>query len=97
MVWAGRDLSTLPSFWTADCVNHADPMQNNVGLDALRAYHESFFVNFLLAFSAAFGHAPTGRNVSLASIRIDRFVSSKIAEHWSVADMAGFLQQLQAP
>ena len=42
-----------------------------------------------------FGKPPTGRVVSLASIRIDRFEDDKIAEHWSVADMAGFMQQLQ--
>lgn len=41
-----------------------------------------------------FGHPPTGRDVTLASIRIDRFEGGKIAEHWSVADMAGFLKQL---
>ena len=41
-----------------------------------------------------FGKPPTGKVVTLASIRIDRFEGGKIAEHWSVADMAGFTQQL---
>lgn len=36
----------------------------------------------------------TGKTVALSSIRIDRFEGNKIAEHWSVADMAGFMQQL---
>jgi predicted ester cyclase len=40
------------------------------------------------------GVAATGRNVSLATMRIDRIVNGKIAEHWSVADMAGLMQQL---
>lgn len=42
------------------------------------------------------GIAPTGRTVSLATIRIDRMQGGKIAEHWSVADMAGLVQQLKA-
>ena len=40
------------------------------------------------------GISPTGKDVSLATIRIDRLQGGKIAEHWSVADMAGFMQQL---
>jgi predicted ester cyclase len=40
------------------------------------------------------GVPATGRSVSLATIRIDRIVDGKIAEHWSVADMAGLVQQL---
>ena len=43
-----------------------------------------------------FGIAPTGKSVSLASIRIDRIKNDRIAEHWSVGDMAGLMQQLQA-
>jgi predicted ester cyclase len=39
-------------------------------------------------------HKATGRKVSLATIRIDRIVQGKIAEHWSIADMADFAQQL---
>jgi predicted ester cyclase len=41
------------------------------------------------------GIAPTGKNALLRTIRIDRLRSGKIAEHWSVADMAGLMQQLQ--
>jgi predicted ester cyclase len=40
------------------------------------------------------GIAPTGRNVRLATIRIDRIADGKIAEHWSIGDMAGLMQQL---
>ncbi len=39
-------------------------------------------------------HAPSGRTVTLDSIRIDRFEGGKIAEHWSVADLAGLQRQL---
>ncbi len=123
VVWEGHDVSALATYWTGDCVNHAAPEHNRVGLDALRAYHEGFFTGFLPAFSnpriefvqqvaegdrvvsqmifqadhtgPLFGHPPTGKSVSLVSIRIDRFEDGKIAEHWSVADMAGFMQQLQ--
>jgi predicted ester cyclase len=123
VVWEQHDLSALPTFWTADCMNHASPEPNNVGLSALLAYHEGFITGFLPAFSnprieflqqvaegdrvvsqmvftarhtgSVFGKAPTGKIVSLASIRIDRFEGDKIAEHWSVADMAGFTEQLQ--
>lgn len=42
------------------------------------------------------GHAPSGRTVTLATIRIDRLEGDRIAEHWSVADMAGLLAQIQA-
>ena len=44
---------------------------------------------------AFFGTPPTGKTVSLATIRIDRLRDRTIAEHWSVADMAGLLQQLK--
>ena len=40
------------------------------------------------------GVAPTGRAVTLATIRIDRLENGMIAEHWSVADIAGLLHQL---
>jgi predicted ester cyclase len=39
-------------------------------------------------------HKEKNRHISFASIRIDRMSEGKIAEHWSVADMAGLLQQL---
>ncbi len=42
-----------------------------------------------------FGIPATGKRISLASMRIDRFRNGKIAEHWSVADIAGLMQQLQ--
>ena len=123
VVWEQQNLSALPTFWTADCINHAAPAPDNVGLNAIRAYHQGFVEHFLPAFSRstieylqqvaegdrvvsqmlftgdhtgiAFGKPPTGRRVSLASIRIDRFEGGKIAEHWSVADMAGLMQQLE--
>ncbi len=44
-----------------------------------------------------FGKPPTGKAASLASIRIDRFDGGKIAEHWSVADMDGFMRQIEGP
>ena len=40
------------------------------------------------------GHKPTGKTVTLDTIRIDRVEAGKIAEHWSVADMAGLMQQI---
>jgi predicted ester cyclase len=38
---------------------------------------------------------PTGKSISMSAIRIDRLRDSKIAEHWSVSDLAGLMQQLQ--
>lgn len=49
-VWNEGNLDALPRFWSADCVNHAMPSTQNVGLSALRAYHESFLAAFA-AFS----------------------------------------------
>ena len=47
--------------------------------------------------TGAFMGAPaTGRDVALATIRIDRLAAGRIAEHWSVADMAGLMSQIQA-
>ncbi len=47
--------------------------------------------------SGAFmGIAPSGKSVSMQAIRIDRFADGKIAEHWSVADLAGLMQQIQS-
>ena len=40
------------------------------------------------------GLQATNRTVHLATIRIDRLFGGKIDEHWSVADMAGLMQQL---
>ena len=123
VVWDGRDLSQLPTYWTPGCVNHAAPASSQVGLDALRVYHEGFFNGFLRAFTDAkidyvqqvaegdrvvtqmifsglhtgelFGKPPTHKVVSLASIRIDRFEDGKIAEHWSVGDVAGLMRQIE--
>lgn len=41
------------------------------------------------------GVAATGRSVALSTIRIDRLRDGRIAEHWSIANMAGLMQQLQ--
>jgi steroid delta-isomerase-like uncharacterized protein len=43
-----------------------------------------------------FGIAPTGRQVTLTGIHIDRIQNGKIVEHWDEADIAGLLQQLDA-
>jgi steroid delta-isomerase-like uncharacterized protein len=43
-----------------------------------------------------FGIPPTGKNISMSAIRIDRMQDGKIAEHWSVGNMAGLMQQLQS-
>lgn len=42
------------------------------------------------------GIQPTGKQVALGTIRIDRLRDGRIAEHWSVADIAGLMQQLHA-
>lgn len=47
--------------------------------------------------SSAFqGIPPTGRQVSLTGIDIDRIVNGKVVECWSFADDLGLLQQLGA-
>jgi predicted ester cyclase len=38
---------------------------------------------------------PTGKNISMSVIRIDRIQDGKIAEHWSVSDAGELIQQLQ--
>jgi predicted ester cyclase len=38
---------------------------------------------------------PTGKTILLPVIRIDRLQDGKIAEHWSVADLAGVFWQIQ--
>jgi predicted ester cyclase len=40
-------------------------------------------------------HSPTGRRVTMAAIRLDRLRDDKVVEHWSIADQAGLLAQLQ--
>ncbi len=50
-----------------------------------------------LRHTGAFNGIPaTGKTVTLVSIRIDRIEGSKIAEHWSVGDLAGLMRQLQS-
>jgi steroid delta-isomerase-like uncharacterized protein len=122
-LWVGRDLDALDRFWTSDCVNHAAPGGDGIGLAEIRAYHGQFFEAFAglsdvrievvqqvsegdrvvsqivtqARHTGPFlGVPPTGRAVTLHSIRIDRIRDGKIAEHWSVADMAGLMQQLPA-
>jgi predicted ester cyclase len=41
------------------------------------------------------GMPATGRVVSLVTMRVDRLEDGMIAEHWSVADVAGLMTQLQ--
>ncbi len=42
------------------------------------------------------GVAATGRAVTLESIRIDRIEDGKLAEHWSVGDLAGLMKAVAA-
>ncbi len=77
------------------------PSFSNTKIEFLQQIAEGDRVVSQVVFRAdhtgpVFGKPPTGKSVSLASIRIDRFAGGKIAEHWSVADMTGFMQQLQA-
>lgn len=108
-VWRQGRLDVLPLFWTADCINHADPAPEKQGIEALRRYHERFgpwFQDFsgividLLQQVAESEtvttqirlqaeHKPTQRQISFDTIRIDRIAGGRIAEHWSIADMAG--------
>ena len=50
----------------------------------LKARHTGVFMSI----------AATMRMISLVTIRIDRFEAGRIAEHWSVADLAGLMQQI---
>jgi len=115
VVWRRGQIAELATYWTADCVNHADPAADNRGLAALRRYHEQFgqaFAGFTspvieIQQQIAEGdrvatqlvtratHAASGRAVTLQTVRIDRMENGKIAEHWSVADMAGLMRQLE--
>jgi len=122
-VWVRGDLEALDRFWTVGCVNHAAPAGHDVGLEALRSYHESFAASFS-AFSDSSiqvlqqveegdrvvtqlltsarhssefaGRPATGKQVTLATIRIDRLLEGKIAEHWSVSDLSALMVQIQA-
>ncbi len=42
-----------------------------------------------------FGLPATGKAVTLATMRIERLEGGKIAEHWSTADVAGLMAQIQ--
>jgi predicted ester cyclase len=115
VVWRRGYLADLATYWTEDCVNHADPSSVNRGLEALRHYHEHFgqaFAGFTIPTIAILQQiaegdrvvtqietratqAASGKSVTLQTIRIDRLEQGKIAEHWSIADMAGLMQQLQ--
>ena len=41
-----------------------------------------------------FGIEPTGKNVTLTGIFIDRIEDGKIVEHWDEADILGLMEQL---
>jgi steroid delta-isomerase-like uncharacterized protein len=43
-----------------------------------------------------YGISPTAKSISTSVIRIDRIQDGKIAEHWSVSDAVGLMQQLQS-
>ena len=112
-VWTNHDLSALPIYWADDCVNHAAPEHGQVGLDALRTYHEGFLTGFLPALSNpriefsqqiaspsqphwAAARQPTDRQGRRLGVNPHRLLrGGKIAEHWSVVDMAGFMRQLR--
>tara|TARA_B100000315_G_C14382846_1_gene498278 strand:- start:128 stop:268 length:141 start_codon:yes stop_codon:yes gene_type:complete len=42
------------------------------------------------------GIAPTGKQVTLSGIEINRFEQGKLVEHWEQADMMGLMQQIGA-
>jgi predicted ester cyclase len=74
---------------------------SDVSLDIERQVAEGDLVTTQINMKARhtgdlFGIAASGREVELATIRIDRITNGKIAEHWSIADMAGFMQQLKS-
>ena len=66
----------------------------NVEIAVLQQIAEDDRVTTQLRTSAH--HTALGKTVTLDTIRIDRLEQGKIAEHWSVADMAGFMRQLSA-
>ena len=43
-----------------------------------------------------FGVAPTGKQVTMSGMFIDRVQDGKIVEHWDEADIAGLMEQLGA-
>ena len=66
----------------------------NVDIAVLQQIAEDDRVTTQLRTSAH--HTASDKTVTLDTIRIDRLSNGKIAEHWSVADMAGFLHQLSS-
>jgi len=114
IVWRQGLIDQLPRFWTASCINHADPAADKRGLVALHAYHAGFAAWFhdfddiridveqqvaeedrvVTQMMLHARHRIKQRDITLATIRIDRFENGKIAEHWSIADQAGLAQQL---
>jgi predicted ester cyclase len=42
------------------------------------------------------GIAPTGKQVSLSGINVERLAGGKIVEHWSQFDLVGLLRQMEA-
>src|SRR3546814_6697296 len=42
VVWTHGCFDDLSRFWSADCINHADPSPDTKGLVALRRYHAQF-------------------------------------------------------
>src|SRR3546814_11953119 len=50
VVWTHGCFDDLSRFWSADCINHADPSPDTKGLVALRRYHAQF-AQVLASFS----------------------------------------------
>ena len=113
-VWRKGEIDAPPKYWTVNCLNHADPSPEKLGLAAVQLYHKGFalwFADFdqinidvkqqiaeadsvVTQMLLTALHKLTGRRISLSTIRIDRMEKGKIAEHWSVADIAGLMKQL---
>jgi steroid delta-isomerase-like uncharacterized protein len=44
-----------------------------------------------------FGVQPTGKTIEVSGIAVHRVADGKLVEHWAHMDMAGFMQQIEAP
>jgi steroid delta-isomerase-like uncharacterized protein len=44
-----------------------------------------------------FGVRPTGKTIEVSGIALHRVADGKLVEHWAHMDMAGFMQQIEAP
>jgi len=66
---------------------------SDVHIEVLRQVEEGDTVVTQMRMSAT--HSGLGRDVTLDTIRIDRLRDLRIAEHRSVADMAGLMGQLR--